>query len=291
MHRSRQIAEKIINADAILIGASNGLSITEGLHLFAEDQAFEELFGDFKCKYGIRSILHGMSVRWPSEEEKWAFWSRLIHHHCGEYKGSPVMEDLKAIVGDKDHFVVTSNGECHFELSGSAPENIYEVEGDWLTMQCSRACHRVLYPTLDMAEKMAAAETNGRVPADMVPHCPKCGGPMQIHLELDRDFIRDDEGQRRLEAFLARHHGKKLVVLELGIGPRNQLIKAPLMRLVDMEPNAVYITINLGELYIPENIREKSFGVDGPLGEVLSRLRKACENEREDGENGTEIEL
>ena len=72
MHRSRQIAEKIINADAILIGASNGLSITEGLHLFAEDQAFEELFGDFKCKYGIRSILHGMSVRWPSEEEKWA---------------------------------------------------------------------------------------------------------------------------------------------------------------------------------------------------------------------------
>ena len=38
------IAEKIREADAILIGASNGLSITEGLHLFADNAAFDELF-------------------------------------------------------------------------------------------------------------------------------------------------------------------------------------------------------------------------------------------------------
>lgn len=44
----KPIAEKIREADAILIGASNGLSITEGLHLFADDPAFERWFGDFK---------------------------------------------------------------------------------------------------------------------------------------------------------------------------------------------------------------------------------------------------
>ena len=49
----KKIAEKIKRADAILIGASNGLSITEGLHLFADDQAFRELFGDLKKKYGL----------------------------------------------------------------------------------------------------------------------------------------------------------------------------------------------------------------------------------------------
>ena len=48
------------------------------------------------------------------------------------------MEDLKAIVGDKDYFIVTSNGECHFELCSFAPEKIYEIEGNWLTMQCAR---------------------------------------------------------------------------------------------------------------------------------------------------------
>ena len=105
------IAEKFREADAILIGASNGLSITEGLHLFADNAAFDELFGDFKQKYGLRCILQGMMAGWPSEEEKWAFWARLIHHYCGQYQPTPVMNDLKAIVGEKDYFVVTSNGE------------------------------------------------------------------------------------------------------------------------------------------------------------------------------------
>ena len=63
------IAEKFREADAILIGASNGLSITEGLHLFADNAAFDELFGDFKQKYGLRCSLQGMMAGWPSEEE------------------------------------------------------------------------------------------------------------------------------------------------------------------------------------------------------------------------------
>ena len=91
MGQYEQIAEKIKEADGILIGASNGLSITEGLHLFADNQAFEDLFGDFRRKYGLRCILHGASARWQSEEERWAFWSRLIHHYCGKYQPTQVM--------------------------------------------------------------------------------------------------------------------------------------------------------------------------------------------------------
>lgn len=69
MENLKPVTEAIQAADAILIGASNGLSITEGLHLFADNQAFEELFGDLKRKYGLRCILQGMGARWPSEEE------------------------------------------------------------------------------------------------------------------------------------------------------------------------------------------------------------------------------
>ena len=116
----RPVADQIKEADAILIGASNGLSITEGLHLFTDNAAFEYLFGDLKRKYGLRCILQGAGARWPSEEEKWAFWSRLIHHYCGTYQPTQVMKDLKAIVGGKDYFIVTSNGEGHFEMSGFA---------------------------------------------------------------------------------------------------------------------------------------------------------------------------
>ncbi len=267
-----EIAEKIREADAILIGASNGLSITEGLHLFADNQAFEELFGDLKRKYGLQCILHGMGARWPSEEEKWGFWSRLIHHYCGEYKETPVMADLKRIVGEKEYFIVTSNGECHFEMCGFDPEKIYEIEGNWLTMQCASRCHDTVYPSFELTEKMAAAEQGGKIPSDMVPSCPVCGGPMQIHMERDRNFIPDTAAESRMEAFLQKYHGKKLLILELGIGWRNQLIKAPLMRLAAKEPEAVYITINLGEIYIPDEIQEKSYGLDGDLREMLRRL-------------------
>ena len=54
MHDLYPIAEKIREADAILIGASNGLSITEGLHLFADNRAFEELFGD--TEYWLQNL-------------------------------------------------------------------------------------------------------------------------------------------------------------------------------------------------------------------------------------------
>ena len=268
----REIAEKIREADAILIGASNGLSITEGLHLFADNEAFGNLFGDLKQKYGLQCILHGMGARWPSEEEKWGFWSRLIHHYCGEYKETPVMSDLKRIVGEKDYFIITSNGECHFEMCGFDPEKIYEIEGNWLTMQCVSRCHDTVYPSFELTEKMAAAEQNGRIPSDMVPRCPVCGGPMQIHMEGDRNFIPDMASKSRMEAFLQKYHGKKLVILELGIGWRNQLIKAPLMRLAAQEPEAAYITVNLGEIYIPDEIREKSYGLDGDLAAILREL-------------------
>ena len=49
------------------------------------------------------------------------------------------------------------------------------------------------------------------------------------------------------------------------------------MRLVASEPNATYMTINLGEIYIADNIKEKSFGLDGRLDELLPALREACE--------------
>ena len=98
---------------------------------------------------------------------------------------------------------------------------------------------------------------------------------MCIHM-VGENFLPDDDARMRLESFFSRYHGKKLLILELGIGWRNRLIKAPLMRLTAREPQATYVTINLGEVYIAPDIQEKSFGLDGPLSEVLSALRKAC---------------
>lgn len=267
-----RIAQKIKEADAVLVGASNGFSISEGFHLFAGNQAFENLFGDFKRNYGIRNILQGCFTAYPSEEIKWAFFSRLANHYSGDYHGSPVMDALKKIIGDKPHFIVTSNGENHFELAGFAPENIYEIEGSWKEMQCAAPCHDGLYPAFDAMREMAKAENHGKIPSELVPHCPKCGGPMELHLAADASFLPDEGGQNRFQNFVNAYHGKNLLVLELGIGWRNQMIKAPLMNLVAMEPGACYVTVNKGEIYIPKEIEGKSFGLDGDMTEILKGL-------------------
>ena len=49
----------ISQADALLIGASNGLSIAEGYDIFANDERFRQLFADFQQRFGIRNVLEG----------------------------------------------------------------------------------------------------------------------------------------------------------------------------------------------------------------------------------------
>ena len=238
MGEYKEIAAKLKEADAILIGASNGFSISEGLHIFADNQAFEEVFGDFKRAYGIRNILSGLFADWPSEEVKWAFLSRLIYHYSIGYTGSPNTEALKTLIGDKPYFFVTSNGENHFELAGFSPDCIWEIEGSWKEMQCEQGCHDTLYPLFPLIPEMAASEKNMKIPSELVPRCPKCGGTMIGHSPQRYMTAADREIQRRFQNFVQKYHGKKLVVLELGIGWRNQLIKAPLMNLVKKEPYA-----------------------------------------------------
>ncbi len=274
MSEYTEIAKKIKEADAILVGASNGLSITEGIHLFANNQAMHDLFGDLQAKYGLQNLLQGMMARWPTVEQQWGFWCRMINHYSGNYQASEVMQDLKTIIGEKDYFLVTSNGEGHFALSGFDENKIYEIEGDWLHMICSDRCCDEFVPDLDAVKKMTEAEESGVVPSEFIPRCPHCGAPMIPTMAAGAVSA---EGKKNYENFLQKYHGKNIVILELGIGARNQLIKAPLMHLSAQEKHATYVTINLGEVYITNDIKEKSFGLDGYIGPILKELREACE--------------
>ena len=93
-----KIKKAIDNADAVLIGASNGLSISEGYNIFADNAWFQDNFGDFRNKYGIHSILEGSFYNFPGPEEKWAFSSRLISRKSYLEEPSQMMKNLYALV-------------------------------------------------------------------------------------------------------------------------------------------------------------------------------------------------
>jgi NAD-dependent SIR2 family protein deacetylase len=272
----RKILTKIQEADSIVIGASNGLSISEGIHIFADDSSFQENFGDFREKYGFRSIIQGCFYPFPSGEEKWAFFSRMYEYFLINKEASPVMKNLYELVKDINYFVVTSNIDAHFSQAGFRKERLFEIEGNCRNLQCSHGCHNRIYPGDDVLSKMAQKQEDGKVPPSLIPKCPECGGPMQVHVEVDRNFLRDQTWQTSYQAyqyFIEKAHGKKLVLLEFGVGARNQMIKAPFMNVTNHEENATYITFNKGsELYIPDVIASKSIGIDGNIAEVLQHL-------------------
>lgn len=223
MTETQKAVQAIRQADALLIGASNGLSIAEGYHIFASNEMFRRQFGDFQQKYGIRNVIEGCFFHYPQEKDRQEFMNRLVRHWIKDYRPSQIMKDLLAVVGDKDYFILTSNADTHLELSGFAPDKVFEVEGTFEDMLHNR--------------------------------------PMQ-------------DKSKEAKAFLDRYHGKRLVILELGIGSRNRLIKLPLMQLVAREPQATYITLNLAqELYIPGGIAHKSIGIAGDIAVILHEIK------------------
>lgn len=219
----QKAAESIAGADALLIGASNGLSIAEGYHIFADNEMFRRQFGDFRQKYGIRNVIEGCFYHYPTANARQEFLDRLMRYWVKDYRPSQVMKDLLSIVGSKDYFILTSNADTHLELSGFDAERVFEIEGTF---------------------------------ENIVMNTP----------------VQDKS--QEVNAFLDRYHGKRLVILELGIGKRNRMIKLPLMQLADNEPHATYITLNLApELYIPDAIAHKSIGLDGNIAVTLGELK------------------
>ena len=271
-----EVLTKIKEADSIVIGASNGLSISEGIHIFADDSSFRERFGDFRKKHGFRSIIQGCFYPFPTQEEKWAFFSRMFEYFLYNRESSSVMNNLYELVKDKNYFVVTSNIDDHFTLAGFPKERLFEIEGNCRYLQCTYGCHDKIYLGDEILSKMTQNQENGRVPSNLVPKCPECGDKMQVHIELDGNFLRDQSWRASYEAyqdFIQKAHGKKIVFLEFGVGVRNQMIKAPFMKLTNAEENATYITFNKGgELYIPDVIAAKSIGIDGNIAEALQQL-------------------
>ena len=175
MNVYQKISQIIKEADGILIGASNGLSIAEGYNIFADDAWFQENMGDFREKYGLRCVLHGFSV--PMKvEEKWAFVSRLVKAKAMQDEPSEIMKNIYALVKDKEYFVVTSNAEDHFVPAGFEADRVFEMEGKLTQMRCKSRCHDEVYPNQKAVLAMTEEEVNGRVPKELLPKCPKCGG-------------------------------------------------------------------------------------------------------------------
>ena len=140
---------------------------------------------------------------------------------------------------------------------------------------------QILTKTRMKFSKWRKLKKTDRIPSELVPCCSCCGGPVTVNMANSNAFFQTEQFQKKMQDyqnFIKKYHGKRLAILELGVGWRNRMIKEPFMSLAASEPEAVYITFNKGEVYIPSEIAGKSIGVDGDIGEALKEICLAREN-------------
>lgn len=278
-------------ADAVVIGAGAGLSTSAGLDY--SGKRFEQYFGDFQKKYGIRDMYSGGFYPFASLEEHWAWWSRQIMLNRYGQAPKPVYEDLLGLVNEKDYFVLTTNVDHKFQLAGFDKKRLFYTQGDYGLWQCSKPCHQETYDNQENVRQMVEAQgfcvtENGMelpagtvpqmaVPAELVPYCPKCGEPMTMNLRCDDTFVQDDGwyiADNRYEDFLRRHKGAKILFLELGVGGNTPvIIKYPFWKMTYQNPKATYTCVNLSEAYCPKEIQRQAICIEGDIGKILSMLR------------------
>jgi len=221
MHENRRRAAAWLEqADAVLVGASNGLSIAEGYHIFADNDDFKKYFGVFRDKYGIDCLIRGVFADIPEHDRYMA----AVHRYLIEdYAGSSVMKDLLQLLRGKDYFIVTSNADTHFQMNGFDAGRIFEIEGNF------------------DGTDMHGAEWYAQ--------------------------------QDRFRRFLEKNGSGNVLVLELGIGMRNTLIKKPFMDMATARPAWRYAVLNMpDEIYVPGALAERTVCLPGDIASTFEAL-------------------
>jgi len=209
----------IHESDRVVIGAGSGLSAAAGISY--SGPVFEKEFSDFIEKYGITDLYSSSFYPFKTPNEYWACWARhidLIRYRTG---ATSLYGDLLSLLDGKEYFVITTNVDAQFEKAGFDKSRLFAVQGDYAYLQCSRACHDRLYYNEQMVKEMVSATKDCRIPSSMVPVCPVCGEPMEVHVRVDGYFIQDsawDDAYQRYRDFIQKSLGKKTLLLELGVG-------------------------------------------------------------------------
>jgi len=270
-----RLKQAINDADAVLIGAGAGLSTAAGF-LYSGER-FEKYFSDFIRKYHFRDMYTGGFYPFRTPEELWAYWSRYIFINRYMDPPKPLYKALLALVKDKDYFVLTTNVDHCFQKAGIDKARLFYTQGDYGLWQCSVPCHRRTYDNEETVLKMVEEQKDMRVPSELVPRCPKCGEPMAMNLRSDDTFVEDlgwNEAASRYVNFVQSHEGKKLLLLELGVGGNTPgIIKYPFWRLTAQNKNATYVCINFGEAECPKQIEDRAILVNADIADVIEAMR------------------
>lgn len=272
----KRLKHALQHADAVLIGAGAGLSVSAGFTY--SGARFTKYFKDFSEKYGFQDMYSGGFYPYQTLEEYWAYWSKYVFINRYTDAPKPVYDNLLKQVIDKDYFILTTNVDHCFQKAGVDKKRLFYTQGDYGLFQCSKPCHNKTYYNETTIMQMLERQKNMKIPTELVPKCPVCGAPMAMNLRSDFSFVQDMgwyAARGRYEDFLRQHERSNILFLELGVGGNTPaIIKYPFWQMTADNPNAVYVCVNDKEALCPAEIEKQSICISQDIGCVLSALKK-----------------
>ena len=273
--RLQNVKQAINNAEYILIGAGAGLSTAAGLEYSGE--SFQRDYREFIKKYHFEDLYTASFYPFASQEEKWAFWAKLIK--LNRYREPlKLYQELLELVKNKNYFVITTNVDGQFETAGFNKEKIFAIQGDYRFLQCENACHNKLYDNKEMVEEWLKHTKNLKIPKQLIPKCPVCGGNMEMNLRKDANFIQDENWYRQAQQydeFLDRTEGKNVVLLEIGVGFNTPgIIRFPFEQMTYQHLKTTLIRINKDYPMVSHEIEGKAISFDEDIHQIIADLKE-----------------
>jgi NAD-dependent SIR2 family protein deacetylase len=180
---------------------------------------------------------------------------------------NPLYRRLRAVIGGRDHFVLTSNVDGLFARNGFA--DVWTPQGDYGRYQCETPCTRETWESRPIVEAALATydAESGEVTA--VPSCPRCGGPVFLNVHKGPEYVGDHYAPagRRLRSWLAGEG--RLLVVEIGAGfSTPSVIRWPVEAVVRGVPGARLVRINRDHAEVPDDL--EALAVRADVAEVLA---------------------
>lgn len=274
--RISQAKQAIKQADYIIIGAGSGLSTAAGL--LYNGEKFEEDYKEFIEKYNFQDLYSASFYNFKTQEEKWAFFAKMIKLNRYNEKPLKLYEELYKIVEDKEYFVLSTNVDGQFYNSGFDENRIFEVQGDYEYLQCENACHNKLYNNRKLVEKWIYNTQNCKIPSNLVMKCPVCGGNMDMNLRKDANFVQDENWYKQLEKykeFLSKTKNINVVLLEIGVGFNTPgIIRFPFEQMTANNSKTILIRINKDYPMSMLKIENKTISFNEDTNKIIEDLKE-----------------
>lgn len=279
----QELAERIGQADAIVIGGGSGLSGAAGYDHYHWSPALSEALAPFREQYGFTSPLAGFYHCFSSYGEQWGYYSQYIRFLWEAPTGQPYL-DLRALVADKPAFVLTTNVDRQF-FRVFPKEQICAFQGDFGYCQCGQPCRDAIWENRELVSELTSRLEGVRLPEEAVPRCPDCGRVL-VPWVRDDTFLEGsawkaqvDRYHAFLQHWLLEQNGINILLLELGVGEMTpSIIKLPFWELTARNENVFYACLNKEASHAPEHLRGRSLYLQGDLAEMLSALRQKRPN-------------